>query len=188
MPNDLFEKVRVARAPLTSNFAEDGADVPHVPTVGGHEKPQKSAMSPPSPASPDEMTREEKFRARMTELEAAGVLTDWAQAQAAIEQMPMPDGAVEVRWNQIVEDARQFVTGWHDELTAKGWSVAGVFGFDNDAGHLGLVFRIRGGRTLLLGDGRAVIIHGEARAWVCPGYLPAGTTTIWAAFKRGNSK
>lgn len=186
---DLFADVRVVEAPASVNFS-DLAHLSHAEKGAvGRENPQKTAMSHASHLSPPEITRGERYRGRIAELSSRGVTRDWAAALAAIEQMPMPAGIgmTPERWQQIIYDAGRLITAWHARLTGFGWSVADLFGLDDDEYRLGLVFRVRGGQPLILPDGRAAIDRGDRVALFRAGGIPADTTLIWTAFKREKS-
>ncbi len=84
---------------------------------------------------------------------------EWAKGIVRLREMPLPRGAGESRWRQIVDDAQRFFDEWQLEAVVQGWSVTSLFGLDlNEANPFaGLLIDIRGDRVSSIGERFAVI-------------------------------
>lgn len=188
MPADHFAALR--KSPLVTdsgvNELENAADVfhsvPPVPRDVEQEKAPAINAVPPVPPVPPTETRGGKWRARSDELEREWRMPrDWAEGVAAIEHMPMPDGANRDRWSQIVADAAAFATRWHEHAIQLGWHLTDAFGFDPDepASHMGVVLHIRGAATLMMPDG-SLIVRGGTQDVFRPGLVAPDAPLLWA--------
>ena len=183
MAIDRFAAVR--RAAMTqppSNYADPEPSLPGVTHAEVTQKPQISAVLPALPALPAEITDAEAWKRRSADLVASTEMPiAWAEGVVALQMMAVPDGAAEVRWQQIVDDATNFAIRRHRRAIAAGWTIEDVFGFDpdDDGTSYGLVVEIRGGAPIVLDDGVIAVNRGERSSYFYRGKGEPGVPMIW---------
>lgn len=106
---------------------------------------------------------------------------DWQRGLSRLAEMPIPRGATDWRWRQIVADAMTFADVWHLVAVEFGWSLGHLFGFDLDQadGHVGLVVDIRGGAVTYLDPDRARITLQNGSRITRAKNMPADSAPIW---------
>jgi hypothetical protein len=127
-----------------------------------------SLMSPPNPVpirletTTDVWSDAEEERAAMVEYDG-GAPRSWAEALARLDPTRPPSDMSAKRWLRFIEDCGRFLDdGWAARAAAFGWEPLHLFGCDRERwyarlDHLGLLWRVNGGRVVELHRDRGII-------------------------------
>jgi hypothetical protein len=137
-----------------------------------------SLLSPPNPNEEPRATRAfvpirletttdvwsdaEEERAAMVEYDG-GAPRAWAEALARLDPTRPPRDMSAKRWLRFIDDCGRFLDdGWAARAAAFGWEPLHLFGCDRNRwyarlDHLGLLWRVNGGRMVELHRDRAII-------------------------------
>jgi hypothetical protein len=114
-------------------------------------------------------------------LPTAGMSVEWQRGMVRLAGMPAPIESSPARWKQIQADADAFMSRWHEQATALGWTTGNLFGFDPQQrdGNVGLVIDIRGDRVVALTRDFAALKTAQGHRWHYR-LMPDDSRPIWA--------
>lgn len=105
---------------------------------------------------------------RITALtDEAGIPAAYADTFLALQVAP-PEGVIESRWRQAVDDAARFLGGWGSTAAALGWPAGDLFEL-TPSGCSGLVWELHGREVIALTADEAILSPNDRteRAWFC---------------------
>jgi hypothetical protein len=114
--------------------------------------------------------------------------SEWMDGFAMLEVRPAPRDVPVLKWDQIVNDCRRFLSSqWAARAYKLGWSTASVFGCTptcplHHLGSAGLVWHLCGGKLTRLTKDWALIFTPDGREHVCDRSrrpLAIATTLPW---------
>ena len=193
---DPFAPFRESAAPLSESYVHSLSVTPvtHQKQAGVTSEVAENRDCTPVTLVTQPISKGDKWRARCDEIEAEMRMpSEWAQAFATIEQMPMPRCAEADRWAQVLSDAHAFMWRCAGYAVAAGWKVSDAFGYDPDGAtsDVGFILLIDGGQPLVADDGSASVRFDDHRVWFKPGWLSENIPLIWDLDKhrsRGNAQ
>ncbi len=127
---------------------------------------------------PDRFVRKAEATAEVVQLRP--IRKEWEHGLSLLRDLPVPPGALEPRWRQIIGDATKLATIHQDDVIAAGWSIEDLFGFDLEQanGHLSLAVIMRGRKLLRIDASEAVVKSDSGLVFHHP-HMPVGSTLLW---------